>query len=108
MTTTRCRSLAALGMTAAVAAGVLLASQASAQAPRVIAPPIDRYFQLARAEYSGERARDLVAYMDGTFRWPGNSAFDRSLDRVILQLREAGYVPEDSATKASRLTYRVE
>ena len=77
-------------------------------AQRSVPPAIDRYFGLARAEYSGERARMLVAYMGGWFRWPGNTAFDASIDRVVSQLRAAGYVREDSAGPAARLVYRVE
>jgi hypothetical protein len=96
----QCR-IAALAVMAA-------ASTATAQQPPAAAAPIDRYFRLARAEYSGERARELVAYMGGWFRWPGNTAFDASIDRVVSQLRAAGYVPEDSARAAAPLTYRVE
>src|SRR6478672_10068795 len=81
---------------------------ARAQAPRTPAPAIDRYFRLVRAEYSGDRAKELVAYMGGWFRWPGNTAFDASIDRVVSQLRDAGYVDEASATKATPLTYRIE
>ena len=40
---------------------------ARAQAPRDIPPQIDRYFKLVRAEYSGDRARELVAYVGGQF-----------------------------------------
>ena len=87
---------------------VALALPVHAQSSRAVAPAIERYFRLARAEYSGERARELVAYMGGWFRWPGNTAFDASLDRVVSQLRAAGYVPEDSAGKSARLVYRVE
>ena len=78
----------------------------SAGAPRT--PSVDRYFQLARAAYSGERAKELVAYMGGWFRSPGNTAFDRSLDRVVEQLRAAGYVDEAAAPAGTRLTYRIE
>ncbi len=93
----------------ALAAAVLAVPRnADAQAARSSAPAIDRYFQLARAEYSGERAKELVAYMGGWFRWPGNTAFDASIDRVVSQLRAAGYVNEDSATKGTRLVYRME
>ena len=85
-----------------------LAVPAHAQSARAVPPAIDRYFTLVRAEYSGERARELVAFMGGWFRWPGNTAFDASLDRIVSQLRAAGFVPEDSADKAARLTYRIE
>ena len=87
---------------------VVLALPARMPAQRSVPPAIDRYFGLARAEYSGERARMLVAYMGGWFRWPGNTAFDASIDRVVSQLRAAGYVREDSAGLAARLVYRVE
>ncbi len=87
---------------------VSFASPARAQSKRDVPPQINRYFQLARAEYSGDRAKELVAYMGHWFRWPGNTAFDASLDRVISQLRTAGYVPEDSTKKHPRLTYRIE
>lgn len=87
---------------------VALALPVHAQSPRALSPAIDRYFRLARAEYSGERARELVAYMGGWFRWPGNTAFDASIDRVVSQLRAAGYVQEDTAGTSARLVYRVE
>ena len=85
-----------------------IALPARMPAQRSVPPAIDRYFQLARAEYSGERARQVVAYMGGWFRWPGNTAFDASIDRVVSQLRAAGYVREDSAGPSARLVYRVE
>ena len=96
-------------LTLALAAATLTITQhAGAQAERLPAPAADRYFRLVRAEYSGERAKDLVAYMGGWFRWPGNTAFDASIDRVVRQLRAAGYVSEDSATRTMRLVYRIE
>src|SRR5450756_1744029 len=60
-----------------------LALPVHAQSSRAASPAIERYFRLARAEYSGERARELVVYMGGWFRWPGNTAFDASIDRVV-------------------------
>ncbi|MEO8335962.1 MAG: M28 family peptidase [bacterium] len=87
---------------------VSVASPVRAQSTRAVPPQINRYFQLVRAEYSGDRAKDLVAYMGGWFRLPGNTAFDASLDRVVSQLRAAGYVLEDSTKKNQRLTYRIE
>jgi hypothetical protein len=88
---------------------VLFSQGAAAQVrARQVDPQIDRYFQLARTEYSGERAREVVAFMSGKSRWPGNTAFDASLDLVIARLRAAGYVNEDSAPATAPLTYRVE
>ena len=97
------RSLRSLAFVA-----VVLALPARLPAQRVVPPAIDRYFGLARAEYSGERARQLIAYMGGWFRLPGNTAFDASIDRVVSQLRSAGYVREDSAGPSAHLVYRVE
>jgi hypothetical protein len=88
---------------------VFTAATARAQVrARQVDPQIDRYFQLARAEYSGDRAKETVATMTGKQRWPGNTAFDAALDRVIAQLRAAGYVQQDSAPSGALLTYRVE
>jgi aminopeptidase YwaD len=92
----------------ALVSALVLPQVARAQEARTPAPAIDRYFKLVRAEYSGERAKELVAYMGGWFRWPGNTAFDASIDRVVSQLHDAGYVNEDSASKGTRLTYRME
>jgi aminopeptidase YwaD len=70
-------------------------------------PEVLAHFVLARNRYSGARARELVAFMDPTFRLPGNAAFDRALDRIETLLRSAGYVREDSAS-SKRLVYRIE
>ena len=87
---------------------LVLAVPARLPAQRSVSPAIDRYFALARAEYSGERARQLVAYMGAWFRWPGNTAFNASIDHIVSQLRAAGYVPEDSAGPDAHLVFRVE
>jgi hypothetical protein len=88
---------------------ILAATSANAQVQaRRTDPRIERYFELARAEFSGDRARETAASMSGKQRWPGNTAFDAALDRVVALLRAAGYVPEDSAAANARLTYRVE
>ena len=67
-----------------------------------------RYFDLVRAEYSGDRARQTVAFVEQFFRVPGNSGFNASLDSVVGVLRGAGYVDAAAATPADRLVYRVE
>jgi aminopeptidase YwaD len=79
-----------------------------AQTPRAVPKPIDRYFQLVRAQYSGQRAYDVVAFMDQYFRLPGNTGFDASIDHVAGILRRAGYVREDSAVARDRLVFRIE
>jgi aminopeptidase YwaD len=71
-------------------------------------PAVSRYFQLVRAEYSGENARDVVAFMEQYFRIPGNTGFNASLRRVQDILERAGYVDESRAKPTDRLTFRVE
>jgi hypothetical protein len=71
-------------------------------------PAIQRYFDLVRAEYSGDRARQTVAFVERYFRLPGNTGFNASIDSVARALRAAGYVDAASATPSDRLTYRVE
>ncbi|MBK6307767.1 MAG: M28 family peptidase [Gemmatimonadetes bacterium] len=58
--------------------------------------------------YSGARAEETVAFLDRFVRWPGNRGFDASLDHLVQRLERAGYIREDKATPATRLTYRVE
>ena len=72
------------------------------------ASPAARYWPLVRARYSGERAKETVAFLDQFARWPGNRGFNASVEHITGQLREAGYVAESAARPGSRLTYRVE
>lgn len=81
----------------------------SAPASRPLPPQaVERFFDLVRAEYSGDRAKETVAYVEQRWRVPGNTGFDESIRYVEARLREAGYVREDSASPGARLTYRVE
>ncbi len=89
----------------AAAAVVPATSRAQRPAPP---PAIARDFSLVRAEYSGQNALDVVAFMDHYFRVPGNTGFDASIDRVVSILRGAGYQPESTAAPGARLTYRIE
>lgn len=90
-------------------AALAAAIPAAAQTPRPAPPPgIARYFSLVRAEYSGQNALDVVAFMDHYFRVPGNTGFNASLDRVRDMLEKAGYQEESKASPGARLTYRVE
>ena len=70
-------------------------------------PQIAALFKLTRPEISGDRAKDVVVFMDQWFRWPGNTGFNSSLDHVEEILKAAGYVKEDPSA-SSRLTYRIE
>lgn len=71
-------------------------------------PEIAALFKLTRADVSGERARDVVVFMDQWFRHPGNTGFNASLDKVESILRDAGYVKEDAAEPNARLVYRIQ
>src|SRR5215212_8219440 len=76
--------------------------------PRAIPPAVARYFELVRPAFSGDRARDVVAFMEQYFRLPGNAGFDASIHHVEKILTSAGYVDEARAALADRLTYRIE
>jgi len=71
-------------------------------------PTIQRFFDDARAEYSGDRAKEIVAFTEGTFRLPGNSGFDATIERVVEVLTSAGYVVEEEAAPGATLTYRIQ
>ena len=66
------------------------------------------YFDAVRAEYSGDNAMEIVEFMEGTFRLPGNTVFDASIHRVADVLVSAGYVDEQAAGPDAVLTYRIE
>jgi hypothetical protein len=79
-------------------------------APLGAQPPaaVQRYFALTRPAFSGDRARDVVAFMDQYFRVPGNTGFDASIHHVESILKAAGYVEQARARPTDRLTYRIE
>lgn len=98
---------------AAVACCTFAVSVAGAQrpasaAPRLIPPAVQHYFDLVRPEFSGQRAYDVVAFMDQYFRWPGNTGFNASIHRIESVLKAAGYVEESAAKPTDVLTYRIE
>jgi len=71
-------------------------------------PTVARYFDAVHGELSGEKALEIVASMEGTFRLPGNTGFDAAIAHVVGVLEGAGYVPEELADAGAPLTYRVE
>ena len=86
-----------------------LAVPALASAQRAGTPPATRhYLDLARGTFSGANALAQVAFMDQFFRWPGNTGFNASIERVEGVLKSAGYVEESAAKPGEVLTYRVE
>jgi len=96
-----CRGLARI-----VAAVTVSASAAGAQ--RHVPPAAQRYFDLIRPEFSGQRAFEQTAFMDQYFRWPGNVGFNASIHRVEGILKSAGYIEESGAKPGEVLTYRIE
>jgi len=87
--------------------GLLAAQTAAAQ--RAESPAaVKRYFDMVRPEFSAKNAFDQVAFMDRYFRWPGNTGFDASIDRVEGIVKAAGYVSEATARPTDALTYRIE
>jgi hypothetical protein len=97
----RCPALCAALIASALA---LVAEPNQAQTP----PEVQRYFGVVRPLFSGDNARETVAFMDQYFRLPGNTGFDASIHRVAAILDQAGFVPQDRATPGARLTYRIE
>ena len=96
---------------------VLLAAQLSglaacmgqeAPAQRSTHAAIEDYFDEVRTLYSGDRALEILAFMDGTFRLPGNAGFDASIYRLEEVLAAAGYIDEQDAGPGAPLTYRIE
>ncbi len=88
-------------------------SEASAQpSPRgrpALPPAMEAHRTLAREAISGARARELVAFMDPSYRVPGNEPFNAALGRVVEILEEAGYREEGTVgSPAPVLTYRLE
>ena len=90
-----------------ILAAAALACPASALA-QVASSPAARYWPLVRERFSGDRAKETVAFLDQFVRWPGNRGFDASIAHVAGQLEQAGYVPQDRASVTDRLVYRVE
>src|SRR5437016_11898301 len=93
----------------ALVVSALAAAATSAQSPkRVVPDAVQRYFDLVRPLFSGDRAYEQVAFMDQYFRWPGNTGFNASIRRVEETLKAAGYVEQSKAGAGDVLTYRIE
>lgn len=78
------------------------------RAPAPPASPSQAIFANVAPRYSGQRAKETVAFLDRFVRWPGNRGFDASIDHLAQRLERAGYVREDKAAPTARLTYRIE
>jgi hypothetical protein len=91
---------------ALVAAPAPISAQQTAARPTD--PTIQGYFRQVRGGFSGDRALAVTAFVEKFWRVPGNAGFDASIRRVAALLDSAGFVPQERATAADRLTYRVE
>jgi len=103
----RYRFVAAAVVFLTAACGGVDSAGLSAQTRPELPPTMAAYQAFARDAFDGERARDIVAFMDQYFRLPGNEGFDASIQRVIEELEAVGYRNE-VALPDGPLTYRLE
>jgi hypothetical protein len=87
---------------------LLLVSCTPAHSQRPSTGAIQELLLNVQDAYSGERARDVVGFVEQYWRVPGNTGFDASIRRVVDDLEDAGYTAEEIAYPGARLTYRVE
>lgn len=66
------------------------------------------YFELVRPEFRGDVAYETVAFVEQYWRIAGNTGFNNTVYRIAEKLEGAGYVLEEKASDADRLTYRIE
>jgi len=97
-------SLSAASAPQAVAPALLAVTPAAQSTGNVLHDELET----ARGVYSGERAREVVAFVEQFWRVPGNRGFDASIGRVVEVLERAGYANEDGAAPGAPLTYRIE
>ncbi len=89
-----------------IALALLLISPLPQERPP-LPPEMAVHRSFARVAISGERALDLVDFMDPSYRVPGNEPFNAALHRVAEVLEAAGYREEGSSQEGT-LTYRFE
>ena len=102
-----------------VAAAFVAAIATAACAPRpesvrpagsgepTLAALTDLYPRL-REEYSGERARETVAFVERFWRQPGSIGFDTTIAHVVRILEEAGFDRGDGIVAPGRMSYIVQ
>ncbi|MFD0795944.1 M28 family peptidase [Maribacter chungangensis] len=66
------------------------------------------YFDIIRPAFMGNLAYETTEYVAQFWRVAGNTGFNKSVYWIAEHLEKAGYVLEDKATTADRLTYRME
>lgn len=68
----------------------------------------DQYYALANGEIDKQAAFKTVAFVEKRWRVVGNQGFNESIQYVVEQLKNAGFVEESAASGTDRLTYRLE
>ncbi|MGB0526079.1 MAG: M28 family peptidase [Flammeovirgaceae bacterium] len=68
----------------------------------------EKLLKTVTSNFDKEAAFQTTAYVEKFWRVEGNAGFDSSIYYVAQLLEKAGYVKEDQAVKADRLTYRIE
>ena len=61
-----------------------------------------------REEYSGDRARETVAFVEQFWRQPGSVGFDTSIAHVVRILEEAGFDRADGIVAPGRMSFLVQ
>ncbi len=72
-----------------------------------VSSQLDKYLELVRSEYSGQKALETTAFVADRWRSPGNTGFDESIFHVQKQLEEAGYKQAEKGSD-EKLSYRLE
>jgi aminopeptidase YwaD len=76
--------------------------------PRPVPQELRRVATAVRAQFSGDRALELVTFVERFWRVPGNTGYNASITQVAGILERAGYVLEARAQPQDRLVYRIE
>jgi hypothetical protein len=66
------------------------------------------YYEMIDQNFDQQAAFETVKFVEGFWRVPGNSGFDKSIYNAANQLEKAGFILEDNATTNDRLVYRIE
>ncbi len=66
------------------------------------------YYDQVHAEIDQQAAFNTVAFVEKRWRVVGNRGFNESIQYVVEQLKQAGFVEETKASPGDRLTYRLE
>jgi hypothetical protein len=71
-------------------------------------PISQAYFDIIRPEFTGDLAYKTTDFIAQYWRVAGNTGFNKSVYWIAEHLEKSGYVLENKARDADRLTYRIE